>query len=155
MKPILRDDGTLVFDNDIDAVLNIIPVDTMQLLNKIDDKYDDNIVIRFIQELLVYDECLYATLGESDDDRLDFFATIDEFLNLCIEFIRVGDELPIYLVGDYYNMTVHSDHVLNDLRPSLQMATDFLKAEKYANIPDVSTDMFVAVLSTTYDFIVG
>ena len=155
MTPLQHHDGTLAFDNDIDAVLNIIPVDTMQLLNKIDDKYDDNIVIRFIQELLVYDECLYETLGEYDDVRLNFFATVDDFLKLCIEFIRVGDELPIYLVGDYYNMTVHSDHVFNDLRTALNVAMEFVKADKYANIPDVSTDMFVAVLSTKYDFVVG
>ena len=155
MTPLQHHDGTLAFDNDIDAVLNIIPVDTMRLLNKIDDKYDDNIVIRFVQELLVHDECLYETLGEYDDARLNFFATIDDFLKLCIEFIRVGDELPIYLVGDYYNMTVHSDHVLNDLRTALNGAMEFVKADKYANIPDVSTDMFVAVLSTTYDFVVG
>ena len=127
----------------------------MRLLNKIDDKYDDNVVIRFVQALLIYDECLYETLGEYDDARLNFFATIDDFLKLCIEFIRVGDELPVYLVGDYYIMTIHSDHVLNDLRPSLQMAMEFVKADKYANIPDVSTDIFTAVLSTAYDFIVG
>ena len=39
MTPLQRFDGTLAFDNDIVAVLNIIPVDTVQLLNKIDDKY--------------------------------------------------------------------------------------------------------------------
>ena len=40
MTPILRDDGTLVFDNDIDSVLNIIPVDTMRLvgMNVLEDK---------------------------------------------------------------------------------------------------------------------
>ena len=46
------------------------------------------------------------------------------------------------------------DAVLNDLRTALNGAMEFVKADKYANIPDVSTDMFVAVLSTTYDFVV-
>ena len=48
----------------------------------------------------------------------------------------------------------HSDHVLNDLRTALYVTMEFVKADKYANIPDVSTDMFVAVLSTAYDFVV-
>ena len=46
------------------------------------------------------------------------------------------------------------DAVLNDLRTALNGAMEFVKADKYANIPDVSTDMLVAVLSTAYDSIV-
>ena len=155
MKPLLNQDSTLSSANDIDVMISQFPADTLSLVRKIDDKYDDNITIRLAQELLVYDECLYETLGEYDDARLEFFATVNDFLNLCVEFIRVGDELPVYLVGDYYNMTVHSDYVLNDIRPALETVMEFVKAEKYADIQDASTDMFVAVLSTTYDFVVG
>ena len=154
MQPLKNSDGTLAFANDIDVMISRFPATTLSLLHKIDDKYDDNVTICLAQELLVYDECLHETLGKSGTDRLEFFATIDDFLNLCIEFIRVGDELPIYLVGDYYTMTSYNDYVLNDIRPALETAMEFVKAEKYADIQDASTDMFVAVLSTTYDFVV-
>lgn len=154
MQPLQNSDGTLAFANDIDVMISRFPATTLSLLRKIDDKYDDNVTIRLAQELLVYDECLYETLGESDDDRLAFFTDVNDFLNLCVGFIRVGDELPIYLVGDYYNIAVCDRYVLNDLRPTLETAMEFVKAEKYADIQDASTDMFVAVLSTTYDFVV-
>ena len=154
MQPLKNSDGTLAFANDIDVMISRFPATTLSLLRKIDDKYDDNVTIRLAQELLVYDECLPETLGKSGTDRLEFFATIDDFLNLCIEFIRVGDELPIYLVGDYYTMTLHNHYLVSDLRPALSPVLEFAKADKYAGIADASTDMFVAVLSTTYDFVV-
>lgn len=154
MKPLLNQDSTLAFADDIDVMISQFPATTLSLLRKIDDKYDDNIHVRLAQELLAYDECLYETLGGADDDRLEFFATVNDFLSLCIEFIRAGDELPIYLVGDYYNITLYNHYVVNDLRPALETAMEFVKAEKYADVQDASTDMFVAVLSTTYDFVV-
>ena len=155
MQPLKNSDGTLAFANDIDVMISRFPVTTLSLLRKIDDKYDDSVTIRLALELLDYDERLHVTLSKSDADRLEFFAAIDDFLNLCIEFIRVGDELPIYLVGDYYTMTLYNHYIVNDLLPALYPVLKFAKADKYANIPDVSTDMFVAVLSTTYDFVVA
>ena len=154
MQPLQNSDGTLAFANDIDAMISRFPVTTLSLLRKIDDKYDDNVTIRLAQGLLDFDECLHETLGEADDDRLEFFATIDDFLNLCTEFIRVGDELPIYLVGDYYTMTLYNHYVVNDLRHALSPVLEFAKVDKYVGIADVSTDMFVAVLSTAFDFVV-
>lgn len=155
MQPIKTYDGTLAFADDIDTMIDRFPATTLSLLRKIDDKYDDNITIRLAQELLAYDENLCETLGESDDDRLEFFAVVNDFLDLCVEFIRVGDELPIYLIGDYYNMVMYNAHVLYDLRATLHVAMEFVKADKYAGTADASTDMFVAVLSTAYGFIVN
>lgn len=155
MQPLQNSDGTLAFANDIDTMISRFPATTLSLLRKIDDKYDDNVTIRLAQELLEYDECLYKTLGESDADRLEFFDDVNNFLELCYKFIRVGDELPVYLVGDYYNMSVHDNRVYDTLQNALDPVLEFAKADKYADIADVSTDIFVAVLTTTYDFLVA
>lgn len=155
MKPPKNSDDASSFAVYIDTVISRFPATTLSLLRKIDDKYGDNITIRLAQELIVYDEFLYEWLAESEQDTVSFFAAINDFLNLCIEFIRVGDELPVYLVGDYYIMTVHDNRVYDTLRNALEPALEFAKADKYAGIADVSTDIFVAVLSTTYDFVVA
>lgn len=155
MQPLKNSDGTLAFADDLDVMIRRFPTTTLSLLHKIDDKYDDNITIRLAQELLVYDECLCKTLGESDAYRLEFFDGINDFLELCYKFIRVGDELPVYLVGDYYIMSLYDSRVYDKLNNALDPVLEFTKTDKYAGIADVSTDIFVAVLTTTYDFVVG
>ena len=47
MTPLQHHDGTLAFDTDIDAVLNIIPVDTMRLVGM--DVLEDKDVEKFLK----------------------------------------------------------------------------------------------------------
>lgn len=151
MQPLQNSDGTLAFADDIDVMISRFPATTLSLLRKIDDKYGDNITIRLAQELLLYDEWLAV----SEQGTVAFFGIVNNFLELCYKFIRVGDELPVYLVRDYYNMSVNDDRVYDTLRNALDPVLEFAKADKYASIADVSTDIFVAMLTTTYDFVVA
>lgn len=145
-------DGTVSWADEVQEVANLAPAKLLNLISNISTKHNANIATRVWQELLDYDDMLASTIEADDVDGL--FSRASELLELVDKYIRVGDELPMFLVGDYLNLWIHDNYAYNALNEELEQMQRLLATGKYDNVVDASTDFFVAIHSTYYSGVV-
>lgn len=145
-------DGTVSWANEVQAVANLAPAKLLNLISSISTKHNANIATRVWQELLDYDDQLANTLDADDTD--DLFVRVLELLELMDKYIRVGDALPMFLVGDYLNLWIHDNCAYNALNDELKLVQRLFEMGKYDNVADASTDFFEAIHSTYYTSVV-
>lgn len=146
-------DGTMSWADEVQEVANLAPAKVLDIINRLSTKHNANIATRVWQELLDYDDQLVST-HDADDDY-DLFHRALEILELMDKNIRVGDELPMFLVGDYLNLWIHDNYTYNALNDELKLVQRLFATGKYDNVADASTDFFVAIHSTYYTSVVG
>lgn len=145
-------DGTVSWADEVQAVANLAPAKLLNLISSISTKHNANIATRVWQELLDYDDQLASTLDADDTD--DLFVRVLELLELMDKYIRVGDALPMFLVGDYLNLWIHDNCAYNALNDELKLVQRLFEMGKYDNVADASTDFFEAIHSTYYTSVV-
>ena len=145
-------DGTTLWADEAQEVANLAPAKVLDIINRLSTKHNANIATRVWQELLDYDDQLASTQDADDTD--DLFSRALEILELMEQYIRVGDDLPVFLVGDYLNLWVHDNCAYNTLNDELMTVQRLFAEGKYDNVADASTDFFV-VIHNTYTSVVG
>ena len=145
-------DGTTLWADEVQEVANLAPAKVLDIINRLSTKHNANIATRVWQELLDYDDQLASTHDADDTD--DLFSRALEILELMEQYIRVGDELPVFLVGDYLNLWVHDNWAYDALNDELMTVQRLFAVGKYDNVADASTDFFV-VIHNTYTSVVG
>lgn len=145
-------DGTVSWADEVQAVANLAPAKLLNLISSISTKHNANIATRVWQELLDYDDQLASTLDADDTD--DLFVRVLELLELMDKYIRVGDALPMFLVGDYLNLWIHDNCAYNALNDELKLVQRLFEMGKYDNVADASTDFFEAIHSAYYTSVV-
>lgn len=145
-------DGTVSWADEVQEVANLAPAKLLNLISNISTKHNANIATRVWQELLDYDNDLVSM--PSDNDDYDLFHRALEILELMDKNIRVGDKLPMFLVGDYLNLWVHDNCAYDTLSREFDLVQRLFVTGKYDNVADASTDFFVAIHSTYYSGVV-
>lgn len=146
-------DGTMSWADEVQEVANLAPAKVLDIINRISTKHNANIATRVWQELLDYDNDLVST-HDADDDY-DLFSRALELLELVEQHIRVGDELPMFLIGDYLNLWIHDNYAYDAISREFDLVQRLFVTGKYDNVADASTDFFVAIHSTYYTSVVG
>lgn len=146
-------DGAIAWDKELHEVANLAPAKVLNFIERLSTTHNINLATRVWQELLDYDDQL-AEAVTHDPSVDEIFERTLQFLRLVDLHIRLGDEIPIFLLGDYLNLCVHDNYAYDKLNSELRSLNLMFDTGKYDNVADASTDFFVAVHSTYYAIVV-
>lgn len=140
--------GDLYWADEVENLTPYFSESTLALIEKINAKHDADIGTRVKQQLFEYDEEIDVNLAGDDHEMVN----VNEFLQLILDFIAIGDELPLDLLGDYLWMTPELDR--KKLKEALQEAKQY-HDKYYDDIEDSSTHFFTHTLNVAYKIWVG
>lgn len=137
-------EGSIAWTQEIQDIANLAPASVLDIISRLSTMHNANIATRIWQELMYYDDELVDILTDGLSIA-EFFDGVSQFLELVELHIRVGDELPLFLLGDFLNLKAHDSRAYDALNAELRSLQIVFISGEYDKVTDASTDFFVAI----------